>query len=382
MLLSVVTFIFVLSVLVLVHEFGHFVLARILGVGVEEFAIGLPLTDPIWKMVRKDGLQVSVYPALFGGFVRLLGEEYGGQKEEKRGKQFWSKSKRVRIAVIVAGVVANVVLAVTAFSAVVFFSGIPTKTDQVRVVDTAIGSPAEKAGIKGGDVIVGVEATSDGAENGRLTVGKAITTSDGFIEFVEQQKGITIVVELKRDGKTIRVNVVPRTNPPKGEGAVGVVISNIEMKFLPLPIHFVQSLKLGVSETWQWIQLTVGGVGYLIGQLASGKIPSDVAGPVGIAQMSGTVAKEGILAIVEFIGILSINLAVLNVLPFPALDGGQLLFIGIEALVGRRVAPKIEHWVHMVGMVLLLTFMLFITIRDIERVLRESGFLTKIVIFR
>lgn len=379
MLLSVVTFLVVLSILVLVHEFGHFVLARLLGIGVDEFAIGLPLTKPLFSKKTKDGLLISIYPALFGGFVRLLGEEFEdqgkakGQTEAWGRMAFWNRQVWVRLVVIVAGVASNVVLAVMAFSLVVFFSGIPVKTNQVKVVGVAPGSPAEQVGLKVGDVVIGVEQTPLSTPN-NLVAGKAVTSSEEFIRFISGEIGKTVELDVMRDGREMRVNIVPRANPPKGEGSLGVVISDNEIQFPPFPKRVIESLKLGVKETWSWTVTTLAGVGYLVSQLVTGRVPTDIAGPVGIAQMSGMVAKEGILAVVQFLGLLSVNLAVLNILPFPALDGGRVLFIAIESIFGRRVAPKIEHWVHTVGMVILLTFMLFITIRDIERIIKESGF--------
>lgn len=373
MLLSVVTFLVVLSILVLVHEFGHFILARWLKIGVEEFAIGLPITGSLWSRVLKDGLRISIYPALFGGFVKLSGEEFdegetdGGQKTGRSGSQFWSKPAWVRLAVIVAGVVANALLAVFAFSLVVFFSGIPVKTNQVKILAVVSGSPAQLAGIKEGDVVVGAEEAPTAGTGKSLVVGKAITSADEFIAFVNSLSGKNLEIELRRGGDTVRVNAVPRVSPPEGEGALGVAISDVDLQFPLFPVRVMKSLLLGLEETWTWVKLTFSGVGYLVSQLAGGKVPSDIAGPVGIAQMSGQVAKEGILAVIQFLGLLSINLAVLNILPIPGLDGGHVLFIILGSLFGRRVAPKIEHWIHTVGIVVLLILMFLVTIRDIQR---------------
>lgn len=385
--ISVVAFLVVVSILVLAHEFGHFLLARLLKVGVEEFAIGLPLTQPLWTLLRRDGLRISIYPALFGGFVRLLGEE-GPEKpqiKEKKGAQFWSQPLWVRFLVIVAGVVANAVLATLAFSTIVFFSGIPTKVNTVKVIEVAPNSPAAKVGILPGDVIVGVEALQKPKESGagQLIVGQAVTTVEGFIKFVNSLAGKTVEIEVKRGGKTLRLDATPRVSPPKGEGALGVAITDVEKHFPPLPQRVFESLKLGVQETWFWTKLTVKGAGTVVWQLiTTGKLPSDVAGPVGIAEISGRVVKEGALTFLEFLGILSINLAVINILPFPALDGGRVLFLAVEGLFGRRVAPKVEHWVHTLGMVILLTLMLLITLRDIERIVRDSGLLKNGLKFR
>ncbi|KKT75931.1 MAG: RIP metalloprotease RseP [Microgenomates group bacterium GW2011_GWA2_44_7] len=368
----------IISVLVIAHELGHFIAARLLGVGVEEFALGLPFTKPLWTKITKKGLKISVYPALFGGFVRLMGEERSEmekpklKKGQKLEEQFWAQPVWRRFLIIVAGVTANVIFAVVAFSVIYFFTGIPKESSNVRIIGVVSGSPADSAGIKVGDVVIGIEVKE---KLGGLKVGKAMTSTEGFINFVDQNRGKTLDIQIKRDGKELQLNAVPRINPPQGEGALGVGITTTEMVFLPFPQMLVSSVQNGVKETKQWVQLTVLGTANVFKELFSGKVPADVGGPLRIAQVSVVVAKEGAITILSFLGILSINLAVINIIPFPALDGGHALFLIIEAIFGRRVAPKLEHWIHTAGLVILLFLVILISIRDAGSILGESGIL-------
>lgn len=388
--ISLVAFLVIISILVLAHELGHFIFARLLGVGVEEFAVGLPFTKPLWTKLRKDKLRVSVYPALFGGFVRLMGEENLDEVEhpklkkgEKKEFQFWAKPPWARLLIIIAGVLANVVFAVLAFSVIFYFTGVPRETNHVHIVGVSPDSPAAKAGIKDGDIVVGIEAQEKAKQGpGQLEVGKAITSTGDFINFIENYKGQKIEIELQRGKEILRVNAVPRVNPPNGEGSLGVAITTTEPVFLPFPWMIAASLKEGAAESWRWVKITVVGVAAVLREVVVGKVPAGVGGPLRIAQVSGVVVKEGPITILSFLGVLSVNLAVVNILPFPALDGGHALFLIFEAIFGRRIAPKIEHWVHTVGLAILLILVLLITIHDAESILGESGLLHKVSIFK
>jgi regulator of sigma E protease len=388
-MLSIITFIIVLSVLVIAHEFGHFVLARIFGIGVEEFAVGLPFTRPLWSIRLRDGLQVSIYPLLFGGFVRLLGEEGEPTATEVisvahqvKGREttgdlpFIHRPVWQRFVVIISGVVFNFLLAMVAFWLVTFVTGIPAETNQVTISAIAAGSPAEKADLRPGDIISGIEYQEPAPIGTKaIATGQAVTSTDQFIQLVNSFKGKPIDLEVVRRNQRFTVVVTPRNQHPADEGPLGVGITTTIFTFPPIPVRAWESLKIGVSETWYWTKMIVTGVGSLFWNLVRyGKIPADVGGPVLIAQVSGKVAQEGLIPTIDFLAILSINLGVLNVLPFPALDGGRLLFVVIEGIFGRRVAPRVEHWIHTAGMAILLTLMLFITMRDIGRILDEHGF--------
>lgn len=380
MLITLIVFLAVLSILIFVHELGHFLVAKKAGIRVEEFGFGLP--PRIWG--KKVGETIySINALLVGGFVRLAGENEE-ESSEATEKQFLFKPKKVRAAVSVAGVVMNFLLAVVIFSAIYTKLGIPTQTDQVKVVGLVEGSPAQSAGFKEGDriLLVGGEEIKNTQEFIQLTQKYA----DGKMEVeVGREKdnpcdrrvlGAYPGMEISCHGQNMVISVVPRKNPPEGEGPLGIVISSMELKFYPFWQMPFRGAVEGMKESLAWTALIVGGLAKMLSQLLfQGAVPADVAGPVGIFQLTGQVAQTGALSVLQFLGILSINLAVINILPIPALDGGRLLFIGIEAVTGRRVRTKVEAYAHQIGMVFLLLLVLLITIGDVRRILGGTNIL-------
>lgn len=361
MLGSILIFLLVLSILILVHELGHFIMARRAGIWVEEFGFGLP--PRIWgKKIGETVYSINLFP--FGGFVRLHGENTEERiKYPKRS--FLKKSKKIRAKIIIAGVVANFVLAVVAFGVVYWFSGIPRETKEVRVIEVTGGSPAQTAGLVSGDVIKSVD-------------GEKIETVSGFVEKVEAKKGKKIILETQEG----RVTLTPRENPPQGEGPLGVTITTTDIYYPPIWQRPFYGIFYGFKEALFWGKTVVLGFVKVFADLFGGQVPKDLAGPVGIFAITSQAAKIGFLALINFIGILSVNLAILNIIPFPALDGGRLAFIFLERAVGRRILPKIEAVVHAVGMVILLFLLLAITIHDIQRLISSgslSGFVDSVL---
>lgn len=350
---SILVFLIVLSILVIVHELGHFIMARRAGVLVEEFGFGLP-PRLIGRKVGETLYSINLLP--FGGFVKLHGESSEDSISYPK-RAFLNKSKKTRIGIIVAGVVMNFFLAIVAFAIVYYFSGIPKDTGKVKVLEIAAGSPAQTAGIVVGDIVGSVD-------------GKEVTKVDQFVKIVEEKKGKRVTLEL--EGR--KVTVTPRENPPAGQGPLGVTISTMEVYYPPKWQRPFVGAYYGFKEALFWGKTVTLGFWNLIVQLFGGKVPKDLAGPVGIFAITSEAAKVGIIALINFIGILSVNLAILNILPFPALDGGRLLFIGIEKAIGRKVVPKVEAMVHTVGMVVLLLLLLAITAHDIKRVISSGGF--------
>lgn len=358
-MMTLVIFLLILSVLVLVHELGHFLVAKKAGILVEEFGLGLP--PRLWGKKRGETVY-SLNWLPIGGFVKLYGEDQPEAVNPERA--FFMQSKRVRLAVLLAGVAMNFVLGVAVFAIIYTKLGIPTPTETVRVVEVVPGTPADKAGIKPGEVVVAV-----GAE--------PVKSTDRFIELVGQSGGEKLQITLG-DGEAGKygrlVEVVPQAGAA-GSGRdweIGVVISNVEMKQFPVWQMPFRGAVVGVKEAWAWGVMIASGVGQMAGQLVvKGEAPHDVAGPVGIFQLTGTVKQAGIMALLQFMGVLSINLAVVNLLPLPALDGGRLGFLLVEAVTGKRVKPKWEKWIHAAGMVMLLTLMGWVTINDIVRLINR-----------
>lgn len=363
MISSILVFLIVLSILVIVHEFGHFIMARRAGVLVEEFGFGLP--PRVWGIKIGETLY-SINALPFGGFVKLYGEAEG-ERLKFPGRAFLNKDKKTRIGIIVAGVIMNFVLAIVAFGVVYTVSGIPKETKNVKVVEIATSSPAQIAGLVIGDIV-------------RKVNNEEVISVSRFVDVTEKNKGKKIVLEIEKpsQGNLVKVTVTPRENPPKGEGPLGVTITTTEIYFPPVALRPFYGAYYGFKEATFWGKNVILGFVKIFAELFKGQAPKDVAGPIGIFAVTSAVSKVGILAVINFIGILSVNLAVLNVLPFPALDGGRLLFIGLESILGRKVLPKVESFIHTIGMIILLIALLAITAHDIQRLI-ASGSLSKFV---
>ena len=356
MIVSILVFLAVLSVLVLVHELGHFIVARKSGVLVEEFGFGIP---PRIFGVKVGETLYSINLLPFGGFVKLHGEN----SEEGitiPSRAFLNKSKKVRASILTAGVIMNFLLAIISFAIVYSFNGIPKDTGKVKVVEVVSGSPAQVSGLVVGDKVKSVDGTG-------------VTKVSEFVELVEKKKGGKAAVVIERDGETKKVTLSPRENPPEGEGPLGVVITTTEIYYPPILARPFVGIYYGFKEAIFWGGTVIGGFLDIFKNLFAGQAPKDLAGPVGIFAITSEAAKIGTLALINFLGILSVNLAILNIIPFPALDGGRLLFIFIEGVIGRRVLPKIEAIAHTIGMVILILLILAITARDIQRLITAGG---------
>jgi len=349
-------FLVILSVLVMVHELGHFVAARRNGILVEEFGFGLP-PRVFGKRIGETLYSINLLP--IGGFVKLYGEEGGSEAMPGLERAFFMQKKRVRALVLTAGVIMNFLLGVVLFSVVYTSMGIPTETNEVSIVGIVPGSPAEEAGIKLSEVVFAVD-------------GDAVESTEEFVDLIDQRKGKDMELSLGEMGAGAygrMVTAVPRENPPEGEGALGVVVSTTQAKFFPMWEMPFRGAWFGLKEAVAWGVMIVAGLWGMIRDLfVSGVVPQEVAGPVGIFQLTGMVAGAGILPLLQFVGVLSVNLAVLNILPFPALDGGRLVFLGFEAVTGKKVGTRVEQWTHGLGMAVLLLLMVLVTLNDVVRI--------------
>ena len=355
MLVSLLVFLIVLSVLIFVHELGHFLAAKRMGVKVTEFGFGYP--PRLWgKKIGETVYSINLIP--FGGFARLYGQEEEVSQEVERA--FYSQSKLRRAVIVVAGVLMNVVLGVICFAVVYSRMGVPEPLGAVRIVAVAEGSPAEEAGLQPEDEVVAVKKEE----------WQPVKTNEEFIAVVEQARGRTLTLKIKRGEVIEEVAVRVRTEEetPEGEGALGVVIKDVELRFYPAPLMWFKGVEAGIGEALAWGRMIVEDVIKMVERLFKGEVPKEVAGPVGVFQATATVRKEGWLAVVQFMGILSINLAVLNMLPIPALDGGWLVFLVLENIWGER-QRKIERVVSQIGFALLIFLMLLVTLNDIRRLL-------------
>lgn len=358
-MLVIVVFLILLSVLILVHELGHFFAAKKLGVIAEEFGLGLP--PRVRRLFSWKGTEFTLNWLPIGGFVRMRGEDRdNGHSELVHDGYFYAQKPWKRAVILLAGVTMNLIFGIAAFTAVYAVMGIPQETGKVIIRGVAPGSPAAATGFQTDDTVIGFSSTQE------------------FVEFVNQNRGQEITISLERPGLAgqgralIDMSVVPRTadQTPENEGALGVALTNVEFVRYPWWQMPFRAAVTGVKEALGWSVNIVSGLGGMLKQLVfTGRLPHDVAGPVGIAYIAGNVARQGILPLVQFSGILSVNLAIVNLLPFPALDGGRLLFLGIEKLRGRPVSPQKERWVHLIGYAFLILLILLATIQDIFRIL-------------
>lgn len=366
-----VIFAIVLSILVFVHELGHFLAARMLGIRVEEFAFGLPFTPPILKFTR-GGTQYAVYPLIFGGFVRLYGEE--SEVRGERGEDFFSRGKKQRMVVVAAGVVMNFVLAFAGFAGLYAVVGVPlSNINKVTVVAVSPDSPAQKAGLRVDDRVIRVEdkQVGDTEEFSRLMRSWA---GVGVNLVVERGTGTPLFEGIvEKQIETTQVYVVPRADPPEGEGPLGVAIANYPYLVMQtcsadLAACVKGVTAQGVEVTGLWVARVFEGLRQIGRSLVAGQVPEGVAGPIGIYQLTDVVAKGGLLPLIELTAILSVNLAVFNILPIPALDGGRMLFIWLEWVRRKRLPPSFEQKVNQWGMAVLLALLGLITLQDLWRV--------------
>lgn len=367
MFIVAITFFIILSILVFVHELGHFLVARLIGVRVEEFGLGLP--PRIWgKKIKSTIYSVNWLP--IGGFVKLAGEDEEEEKHQEKIKSqklkvyFWARSKKERAAILLAGVTMNFLLAVV-LTAYLLTQGVMMPSGRVHVDRVLPGTPAQAAGIKPEDIVVGLKRQLPGgqAESKEFKIPKEL------VETTKAYLGETIILVILRDGQTTEVALVPRKDYPKGEGPMGVAISDLELKRYSLPEAPFLALKINLERAGEMLISIVTIIGRLV---TFQPVSGEVAGPIGIAQVTGQAVKYGLSAILEFMAILSLNLAVLNILPVPALDGGRLAFVFLEKILRGKIKPAFEKSTHQIGMIILLILILLISINDILRLARGS----------
>ena len=357
--MDLIIFVVALSVLVLVHEWGHFVAARKTGVKVEEFGLGLP-PRIVGKKIGQTVYSLNWLP--IGGFCKLLGEDASASSGKVIGKNktesFEYKKPWQKLLIVLGGVLMNLVLAVVIFSVVYTILGVPVETNRVSVVGVSKDSPAEKIGLKEKDIILGVNE-------------KEIKKSEELIEEVAKFKGKEVALNIIKNGETkiTLTQIEVRENPPEGEGSMGVAISNTELVKFPW-YRIDKGIVAGFKEAYYWGEVIFGGVFKMIKGLLTGQVPKDVSGPIGMYEATSAIKKnQGILAVIHFFGIVSVNLAVINVLPFPALDGGRIIFVIYEMITKKRANQKLETTVNNLGMLILLGLILLITVGDIGRLI-------------
>lgn len=361
MLVTTLLFIASLSVLILAHEWGHFIAARRAGMKIEEFGIGFP--PRVWGR-RHGGVLYSVNLLPIGGFVRIFGED--GEHRSEKGS-FSSKPIVSRMLVIAAGVLMNVAVAWALISAI-FMIGAPTEltSDElaasardrsVFISFVAEGSPAQSAGIKAGDKIIAIsthEATLEPIEAWEVQ------------QFVGATAGKEISISVERGNERVDYTITPRQNTPEGQGPIGVALA--EVGTVSYPPH--EALwRAGASAFSRLNAIAIELWNVVSTLVRTGSASESIAGPVGVASMAGVVQQQGVVNYLFFLAIISLNLAVINAIPFPALDGGRFLFLIIEKIKGSPVNKRYEAVIHAGGFAVLMLLVVLITIRDIRNLM-------------
>jgi regulator of sigma E protease len=342
-ILTIVAGIIVLSVLIIVHELGHFIAAKATGVWVEEFGIGFP-PRLYGKKYGETIYSINWIP--FGGFNKMSGEV-----DPTAPRALAAKSHAVRLLVMAGGILMNLILPFVLLS-VAYMVPHNIAVGDVVVEEVAPNSPAEMAGIMAGDTVLSVNdrpirSIGDLARSTQLHLGTEIT----------------IAVE-HADATTETVSLVPRWRPPEGQGAIGTLSSTQNAEIVSESLPFWEAIPIGARSCAEILVLYKNGI---IGMIM-GTIPFIPAGPVGIVQVTGEVAQTGISPVLELAAFISIAIAITQIIPFPALDGGRILFVLLEWVRrGKRVSPKIEGIIHSAGFIVLLALMVLITYQDLLR---------------
>ncbi len=353
--LTVAAIIFVFGIVVLVHELGHFISAKVTGVEVLEFGVGYP---PRLLSFEFRGTRYSLNLLPLGGFVKLVGEEDPSHQGSLAGK-----SIPVRSGVLAAGALMNAVLPVLLFG--ISFMVPQTITEGfVQINTVAPNSPAAKAGLQPKDIILEVN-------------GRSILNTRELSYNIHLNLGSPTTLLVKRGSQTTSVVAVPRWNPPPGEGATGIVVGLVGAQRVTRQDPPWTAMYKGGVKTVETLILAKNE----ITRLFIRGVSPPLAGPIGIAQMTGEIVTAGaqvgsLVPIIEFTALLSINLAIMNLLPIPMLDGGRLLFIGLEIIrKGKRISPKRESFVHLVGFAVLIAFVVVVSYFDILRIIRGESLL-------
>lgn len=360
MILTIIVFILVIGLLVIVHEFGHFIMAKKTGVMVEEFAVGFP-PRLFSKKIGETEYSINLFP--LGGYVKMLGElEHSTSK-----RAFENQKPGKRFVIAIAGVVMNLFLAWLLFT-IGFAVGmspvvsdpnqIPGKvlSSEIIIAETAKDSVAEKIGLKSGDILLGASAKNE-------TV--SFSTASEVTAFSNRHKAQSVTFNYKNDAGTYEKNAdFANIENPLGVSMIQKSIIRVEWYRAPY---------VALRETYEVFKLTFDFLGGFFMKLFShGQVAEEVGGPVAIYVYTGLAVKAGIMVLLQFVALLSINLALINILPFPALDGGRLVFIIAEKIAGKKVVKEhIENIIHTVGYLFLILLVIAVTYKDIIKLFKK-----------
>lgn len=340
-MVTVISALVVFGVLVLVHELGHFVMAKQTGMFVKEFAIGFG-PKIISKKIGETVYSIRCVP--LGGFNDIAGMDPGDDEAGERS--YFRKPILHRMVVIVAGAAMNLILPIFLFWGMIYFNGVASPSPEPVLGEVIANTPAAKAGLQNGDRIVKMD-------------DKSITSWQEFTTAVKDSAGHSYKVIFERNGQQHETVLTPEYNEQAKRAMVGVRSDVITEK-----VGFVDAFTMALNRNLFIIKKMVSGIGDII----SGEAAGDVSGPIGVIQMTGEMAEAGMLPLINFAALLSLNLGVVNLLPIPALDGGHFIVLMLEAVRGKPLGEKALGYIQMVGIACLVTIMLFATKNDVVRI--------------
>lgn len=356
-MITVISFVVVIGIIILFHELGHFFAAKISGVRVEEFSIGFP-PKMIGKKIGETEYQLAWIP--LGGYVKMSGmldESFDDEYDPDDPRGFVAQSLIKKIFIITAGVIMNFLLAFFIYTGVTWYSGVG-KIAGTTLTIVSDGSPAAEAGIMMGDSIVAVN-------------GIRVKDWDELTDLIRSAPGVQVSIDWFRNDSLFNAMITPEPTPELNVetmqtdtvGKLGILGS-----FITEPVGPLTAVKYGASELWMVLDLNVKSIKALVTGKASIK---QLAGPIGIAKMSGETARAGFVSFLLFIGLISASIGFLNILPIPMLDGGHLVFIIIEAIIRRPISEKLKINIMKVGLAALLLLITIVSYHDILRLFKK-----------
>ena len=357
MTMGILAAVVVLGLLIVVHEFGHFIVAKRSGVGVLKFSIGF---GPRLFGRTVGGTEYVLSAIPLGGYVKMVGEDPDATEAIDPRISFSHQKVWKRVAIVVAGPVFNLLFAFVAFSLVLALYGERVPSNAAKVGGVMPDMPAARAGLERGDVVTAVD-------------GQPIGTWDELSKAIRGSEGHPVVVALQRGDQSLTVTVNPESQPDKnmfGEVVGQAYVIGIERGFDEVAVGPFEAIVAGARQTASWIQILVTSVVKIL----QGRISSqDIGGPLLIGQAAAQQAKAGFDSLLSFMAVISINLGILNLLPIPVLDGGHLLFFAVEGVMRRPLDMRHREIMQQVGLVILIGLMAFAFYNDILRVIRGWG---------
>lgn len=339
MLTTLLATVFVFGLLILVHELGHFIIAKMTGMRVDEFAIGF---GPKIISYQYGETLYSWRLIPLGGFNKIAGMD---PDEEQDERSFNAKPLTSRLGVIIAGSLMNLILPVILFLVIFLSAGVDTPSNQPVIGSVFPDKPAIRAGLSAGDRILAID-------------NREIVNWRDFVSLIQSSAGQNLLLRYERQGEIINTSIVPEYDEKAGRGIIGVM--PFVEKYYP---GFIEAVSMSFKQTYMVTASMIIG----IVQMVTGQVAADVAGPIGVAQMAGEVAQLGFIPLLQFAAFLSINLGLINLLPVPMLDGGHIVTLLVEGVRGKPLERRQMQFIQIVGFALLMMLFLMATFKDILR---------------